>query len=343
MLDHQAVDHRKRATIVPSMARSLLGLFEEKGQSPDRLCRGLGFTYQDLCDHEVLLSYDQVRELVLRALKVSGDPALGLAVGSRQTPVSWGVPGLAMLTCETLGEAMSYGVAHQDEAGALVDHLMQERGRELHIEVLTRNFDLRIESFLIDDALSGAFSVARCLVGPSFRLLRVDLAQQRPANEAAYQRVYRCPVRFDAGCNRITLESHWLNARLPGYDRITCGLVQAQLNTLLTKPIGRHDLVEAVANRVRFGVDALPTQRDVASMVNVSDRTLRRRLGKQAVTYRSLRDGARFERAKDLLLNSDSTVAQIAEMVGYSDARAFRRAFKRWSGLLPTEFRERTE
>ena len=75
-------------------------------------------------------------------------------------------------------------------------------------------------------------------------------------------------------------------------------------------------------------------------MVNVSERTLRRRLGQQETTYRTLRDSTLFERAQDLLGNSDMTVAQVAELVGYSDARAFRRAFKRWSGMLPRAYRE---
>jgi AraC-like DNA-binding protein len=86
-------------------------------------------------------------------------------------------------------------------------------------------------------------------------------------------------------------------------------------------------------------IEAKPTQKELASMLNVSDRTLRRRLGRQETTYRTLRDSTRFERARDLLGNSDMTMAQVAELVGYSDARAFRRAFKRWAGVLPNEFR----
>lgn len=137
----------------------------------------------------------------------------------------------------------------------------------------------------------------------------------------------------------MTIESHWLGARLPGYDRITCGLVREQLNTLLQKPIGRNDLVESLANRLRVGVDERMPQRELAHMVNVSERTLRRRLEAQSVSYRSLRDETRFKRARDLLARTSMTMAQVADAVGYSDARAFRRAFKRWSGQLPAQYR----
>jgi len=329
------------ARIVPFVARSLLRLIEDRGLSPERLCRGLGFTYQDLMDQALLLSHQQVRELILRAQQQLGEPALGLAAGARQTPVSWGVAGLAMLTCETFGDAINYGVAHESEAGAMVDHLVQQHGREVIIEVLPRQFDLQIEAYLVDETMASALAISRYLVGPTFKPLRIDLTQARPAHAEVYRRFYRCPVRFDAGCNRLTFESHWLGTRLPGYDRITCGLVQRQLNKVLAMPIGRHDLVEAVTNRMRFAAATRPGQKDLARMVNISDRTLRRRLVQQDTTYRAISDGARYERARDLLVNSDISIAQVAELVGYSDARAFRRAFKRWTGQLPTEFRAR--
>lgn len=73
--------------------------------------------------------------------------------------------------------------------------------------------------------------------------------------------------------------------------------------------------------------------------MNVSERTLRRRLVAQDASYRGLRDAARYERARDLLINTELSIAEVAQALGYADARSFRRAFKRWSGELPTALR----
>lgn len=329
------------ANLVPNVARALLGLIEERGHAPERLCRGLGFSYQDLLDRELLLSHQQTRTLILRAQELLGDVAIGLAAGARQTPVSWGLPGLAMLTCETFGEAIGYGISHQNDAGAMMDHLFDERGREMHLEVIPRIFDLPIEPYLIEESFASALAVGRCLIGDEFKPSRVDLNFRKPTQTDAYARFFRCPLRFEAGYNRLTFEAHWLGARLPGYDRITCGLLRQQLNAMLKRPVGRHDLVESLSSRIRFGIEDPPTQAELARQVNVSERTLRRRLGEQAVGYRALRDTALYERAKDLLENSTLSLAEVAHAVGYSDARAFRRAFKRWAGQLPTAFRNR--
>lgn len=327
------------ADIVPFLARALLGLMEDRGVPLERLCRGLGFTHTDLLDRHLLLSHQQVRSLILRAQAVTREPALGIACGARQTPVSWGLMGLAMLTCETFGEAIEYSMVRQDAGGAMLHNMFEVRGREAHLDVMPRLFDLEIEPFLVEDNFAGGVAVSRYMVGPEFAPLRIDFAFPRPAHDEVYRRFFHCPVRFDAGRSRMTIESHWLGARLPGYDRITCGLVREQLNTLLHKPIGRNDLVESLANRLRVAVDERTQQRELAHMVNVSERTLRRRLEAQSVSYRALRDETRFERARDLLARTSMTMAQVADAVGYSDARAFRRAFKRWSGTLPTDYR----
>ena len=100
------------ARVVPSMARSLLALAIERGVSPEQLCRGLGFSFQSLHDGSTRMSHQQVRGLILRSLRVFNDPAVALALGARQTPVSWGLPGLVMQTCETFGEAVLLGMSH---------------------------------------------------------------------------------------------------------------------------------------------------------------------------------------------------------------------------------------
>ncbi|WP_417071299.1 AraC family transcriptional regulator [Niveibacterium terrae] len=328
------------ANIVPHAARSLLGLVEDRGKSPERLCRGLGFTYQDLLNRELLLSSHQTRALIVRAQQMLDEPALGLAAGARQTPVSWGVLGLAMLTCETFGEAIAYAQAFQREGGAMADHQFEANDREMFLELRPHAFDMQTETFLIEEAFASALAVGRYLVGRSLNPLRVDFAFERPAHAEVYRRFFHCPVRFGSGINRMSIEAHWLTARLPGYDRISCSLLREQLKTLLTQPIGRPDLMESLANRIRFNIEDGPRQKELATMMNVSDRSLRRRLAQHNTSYRSLRDSTRFERADDLLTNSDMTIAQVAEAVGYADARAFRRAFKRWSGLLPAGYRQ---
>ncbi|ACD59908.1 transcriptional regulator, AraC family [Xanthomonas oryzae pv. oryzae PXO99A] len=77
-----------------------------------------------------------MRALILRARRLLDEPAMGLAAGMRQGPVSCGLTGLAMLTCETVGKAIAYGLGHQHEAGAMMQHLFAQHGPEASIELV---------------------------------------------------------------------------------------------------------------------------------------------------------------------------------------------------------------
>ncbi|MGY8625816.1 AraC family transcriptional regulator [Chromobacterium violaceum] len=327
------------ASIPPTTARSLLGLVEDRGYSPERLCQGLGIRYEDLLSHQLLLSHRQIKVLILRAQELLGELALGLVAGARETPVSWGVTGLVMLTCETLEEAMEYALAKQNEAGTMVQHQASIYGSEMRMQLVSHRFDWEIENYLIDHAMSGAVAVARYLLGPAFKPLRVDLVQAMPAHQALYRQFYDCPVRFAAGSNLLVFDAHWLGARLPGYDRIASQMLRRQLDGLLQLSPGRHQLIETVSNHIRYASVQGADQLAVASMVNVSPRSLRRKLEQQGTHYRHLRDTTRYQTACQLLDNTTLSLAAIAEQLGYADARSFRRAFKRWSGMLPSEYR----
>lgn len=338
---HGLADGANTASIIPTIARSLLGLVEDRGYSPERLCQGLGIRYEDLLSHQLLLSYRQVRALILRAQQLLNEPALGLVAGARETPVSWGVAGLVMLTCETMGEAMGYVLAHQNEAGTLVQLRVSEHGNEVRLHLVSHRYDWEIENYLIDETLAGAVAVARYLLGPDFRPLRIDLAQAQPAHHAQYRRYFGCPVRFGAGSNLMVFETHWLGARLPGYDRIASQVLRRQLDGLLQAVPGRHQLIETVSNHIRYASVQGADQQAVASQINVSSRSLRRKLEQQGTSYRHLRDSTRYQAARELLDNTTLSLTVIAEQLGYADARSFRRAFKRWSGMLPGDYRRR--
>jgi AraC-like DNA-binding protein len=214
----------------------------------------------------------------------------------------------------------------------MLDLVFEDRAGQIAFQVTPHVFDSEIEPFLVEEALGAVYSVGRHLVGGALHPLCVDFAYRRGAPLAAYTRFFRCPVHFDTGVNRLSFDARWLAEPLPGHDPINSALLRRQLETLLPSLAGRDDLVESLSRRIRLNTEERPRQGDLALDVNLSERTLRRKLGQQALSYRRLRDEALFEKARDLLGQSSLTIDEVATAVGYADARAFRRAFKRWSG-----------
>ena len=246
-----------------------------------------------------------------------------------------------MLTCETFGKAIAYGIGHQDDAGAMIDVVFKQDELEMSFEVSSRIFDSRIEAFLVEEAFGSVLSVARHLVGMALIPIRVDFSFAQSGSKAPYAHFFHCPVHFGSASNRLVFDSRWLEYPLLGYDPITSEMLRKQLDSLLAAPTARHELVVSLARHFRAKIEDHPRQIELAHQANLSERTLRRRLDAQAVSYRHLRDEALYEKARDLMANSTLKILEVAQAVGYADARAFRRAFKRWSGQSPSTYRNK--
>lgn len=328
-----------KADLPPGVIRAALHLAGLRGYSPERFCRGLGFSLDDLQNVNMRVSYRQTSLVIRRVQQALGDPALGLSSGSRQTIVSLGLPGLGMLTCRTLGEAISYGTEHLQETGSplLVQYFSD--GRRFFLVAAPRLYDPDLEPYLVEEAFSCCVSIARTLIGPHFNPLRVELSYPTPAHASAYGAFFNCPVHFGMPVTRLVSDATWLDCPLPTYDEFTCPYLRTLLEGLMPKRQEANDLLESIATHLRTHLDEPRALTEAANELNISERTLRRRLAELNVSYRSLVDQAREERSVDLLKRTDMSLSQIALATGFGDVRNFRRAFKRWTGKLPSEVR----
>lgn len=334
-------DAEAAADVPPHVIRQVLQLVASRGHSAERLCKGLGFTPENLCDANFRVSYRQTSLLVRRAMQRWGDPAIGIATGARQTVVCFGLPGLGMLTCATLGEAFQYLIKYQRAAGALTTNEMSILDEHHFVtEVNTRFHDPELEPFFIEEIFVSGVEVSRAMVGSHFRPARLELRYPRPEYAAAYSEYFRCPVIFNAPLNRLICDMAWYHCPLPTHDRYMQDSLQAQIDELLEQETPRNDLVESIMNELRGSIDEVPALARIGKALNLSERTLRRRLAELDTSYQRLVDQVRYECALDLLKRSDMPLIDIAMATGFTDARNFRRAFKRWCGMLPNQIRQ---
>lgn len=134
---------------------------------------------------------------------------------------------------------------------------------------------------------------------------------------------------------------HWLSCELPGWDPYGSDALRQGLSALLTPTGGRDDLLESSLTWLRGRLDISPSLSDLARHLNLGERTLRRRFDALGVSWRELYDRVRCDRALALLQCTALPVDDVASAIGFDDSRAFRRAFKRWTGERPSALRQR--
>ena len=325
----------------PNILVHLTQLALSRGQRCDGWFAGSGLTREQLNDPTLRVSYRQAHSVIRRALQATGEPGLGLAVGRGETLGSFGLLGLAMMTSATFGDAMKVGIAHHRVSGSLVDVSFEVLGpREVALAVWPRFNDAPLLPFLCEELFASSLAIARELAGPGFRPLRLELTYPRPAHVQDYADFFQCELLFGARHNRVVIAAQWLEHPLPSHNPLTAQQALALCTQQHDIEGPQQEVVASVERLLRSHLRHQPRLPDVARMLNMSERSLRRRLAEGGRVFREIHDRVRAERALELLHGGSLSVAEIGLEIGFSDPREFRRAFKRWTGMPPRSARQ---
>jgi AraC-like DNA-binding protein len=328
-------------TIPPNILVRLTGMAAEQGIDSSPWFAGLGLDSMQIAEPATHVSYRQARLVIGRALQSMGRASLGLQAGRDEKLGSFGLLGLAMMTSQNFGEAMRVGIENHKISGALLDVTYEPLSeREVALVAWPRFGESALLPFLCEELFASSFAVGRELVGPALRPLRLELAYPKPAYAQEYASLFHCEIHFGMRINQIVLDARWLAHPLPGYNPLTARQALA-LCTQQLPPSGNgsEEIVAAVERQLRRNLREHPRLPEVARTLNLSERSLRRKLAGSGRVFREIHDRVRAERALELLQARLLSVAEIGCELGFSDPREFRRAFKRWTGMPPQDAR----
>jgi AraC-like DNA-binding protein len=261
-------------------------------------------------------------------------------------------------------ESLGMRIAIETPIGAfpLIDYLVLSSETAGHaLEQLARYFRLVASAVALEfrhdketirvsyEGPSGSmqyeFGITLCLLhlrretDKRFRAESVSLVH-RPDNLGDMEEVLGSPVRPGAAWNGWTMTREMWNLPLRRRDPILRGLLEQQASDMLRRlpAIGgaAFEVRQALVSRVVGGDTRIEA---VARDLAVSVRSLQRRLSAEGHSYHALVDETRKEAAGQYLIASSMSIGEVGFLLGYSEAAAFHRAFKRWSGMTPQDFR----
>ncbi|WP_432754233.1 AraC family transcriptional regulator [Pseudomonas sp. WMBT8] len=330
--------HYELALVSPFLLQTLGQVVAQKGANAEHLCRGLGFTLADLEDPALRISYRQAVAMIQRALKILPEQGLGLCVGNQNVLGTLGLLGHVISLCKTLRDAFAVGERHQHTSGGIATSRTHEGTQEVMVDVECLLPYAEVQVFAAEEFFASLMIYGRTLVGSEFKPLRMEFMHAPPVYAGEYQRLFGDDVRFGCLHNRMVLETRWLDVPLPNHHalalRQAIGLLELESAELHRK----MDLIQAVERAISRDLQGSQLEK-VARDLNMSGRTLRRRLTDHGLTFEALLEQVRRSRTMGLLGNPGLSIERITQEVGYSDVRSFRRAFKRWTGLSPSAFR----
>lgn len=251
----------------------------------------------------------------------------------------FGALGLALKTASTLRDALLRLVRY---ILVISDTLEYELRDEVGggVFTLSRPSHRRGAQLANECALAAVVSITRQITASEVTPLFVSFRHPRPASDEPHRSFFGCPIRFEDRVNALHLDDETLETRTRLGDEGLSAFILARLDELRDETQDRT-LEARVYTAVTDSLpDGRPSKTQIARRLGMSERTLHRRLAAHGQTFQSIASRAQREVAESLLVNQDTSLAEVAFLTGFSDQSAFSRAFKGWTGTTPLTFRE---
>jgi AraC-like DNA-binding protein len=329
--------------LVPaSYAARFVTMLEARGVDSERVLAGTGYTRAQLDDPTMRMPIAVVADMLVTGTEITGDPSLGLELGLGLKASSHGQLGFALITCNSLGEAL-----------AVSERYMELRASPWGIRMIIEG-DTAIMRFVEGVSVgAGRAVVLEAVLGAVIRLGEFMLGEPfthpdiefwsdspEPPHHARFRdRVPR--VRYNCKTIEARFPARWLARPLVLCEPIANREAISALENERRLLDPSEDLVARTRALLSDPANRFPDLEQVAGRLGVASRTLRRQLSKRDTTFQALRDELRRAHAITLLEQSAVGIDQVARELGYADAATFVRAFHRWTGESPSAYRRR--
>jgi AraC-like DNA-binding protein len=333
----------REGTVLTVSSRALIAACERLGVDTDTLLRTVGIRRETLEDPDARLQNREAGALWAKAYELSGDPVLSLHVAEACPLGAYKVIDYMGANARTVGEAFRYSARYFPLINTAVRLTIDESGDPVTFDVAGESGPAGVSRPYAEYCLAAFVLHVRAATGVAFELRRVTFTHRLPPDVSEHERVFGCPVRFEAEHNRLYLDRAAWEARTSAAHSGVLAVLAEHADLLLSRLPCGPDLIErtrrAIGGRLRGGD---PSLESVARELGMSERSLQRHLRELGYTYAALADEVREATARLYLEQPDIALAEIGYLLGFADQSTFNRAFKRWTGCTPGQARTDT-
>jgi AraC-like DNA-binding protein len=312
---------------------------QERSVSPEAVLRRAGLPPALLRNEGALLTTAQLFEFWRAVAEVSGDPAIGLSLGSEDRTERLDLVALAALSASSFRDALARAARYKQLCCP----------EEIHVNIRDGECAVQFRWLLAEDVepwvltdlcFAWIATMAAKGTGGGVRPHRVEL-KRAAGNRQLYESHFGCRTLFNAPENALIFRAADLDRPFLTHNADLLAILAPQLDAELADRDGRQDVRDHVKGVLRrLLASGRPELRNVARELGSSSRTLQRQLADLGVTYQQVLEAARREIATQYLVHSSLELSDIAYLLGYEDSNSFFRAFHRWEGVPPGRWRD---
>jgi len=320
---------------------SILGsLLYEKGIAERQLLRGTGVSVADIHGG---ISFDStaLNTLFSNALELSAEPHLGLKVGSKIDLPSQGIFGYALMTSSTVGDALRLLVRYNRAILPSIQIELEQDRDGLQVITHTEHLPSKLGRFYSELLYAAILASRHILSDVATTSFSLELDYAPPQDYGLYQKLFGSRVRFNSRRRVLSFDQESLALAISTANPLAQDLLQRECDRMLPSDIHRGIVTARVQRILLQAGSEFPNCAAMAKKLHKSESTLQRHLAKEGTKYQLQLDSVRYRLANEYLVGTALPVAEIAGLLGFSDAVNFRRSFRRWSGTTPSHARDK--
>jgi len=333
-------DYTMHSSTITSWARLVWAALKSYECDPDAVFEEAGLDPSALGDANARYPVSRMVRLWELAEVKTRDPCFGLVAASYWHPTTWHALGYSWLASKTLKEAFERVARYSAIITDVAEMKFEESPQNFRFAIASRSTELIPPAITIDAGLATMVYMCRNNYGEDFKPLLVTLTHEDKGCFDKFAGFFRATVQYSATENALYLDKEELTRPLATAN-VELARANDQVIVAYLAKFNRNAIIMRVKDRL---IAQLPsgnvTEESVAEALNLSLRSLQRKLREEGTTYKQVLDETRRALAEKYIEGSVLTLNEIAYLLGFAEPSSFSRSFRRWNGVSPSSYRD---
>jgi len=334
----------ERADFTPSLSPRFVtyirDYLRDRNISPEEIFVNCGIALAHGQENDAAIPVEQISRLFECAALATENPSMGLTMGKDFHFESSSLLIVSVMSAPSVREGLSFLAAYDRyiDSGITTRFHVDEQEAHFTANLLHENAHqmAQINEYLLSFLMQMLSTATRCPVP----VKSVSFCHAVSPDLAALETFFGTRVTLGAPENTLTFLAEYLDIPFQTSNRVLFKVLTNALKSLFSIGSDRNGFIDMVCRQMMIGSDNNISAEKIAERLNMSPRTLRRRLADEGYSFQEAKSLARERRAKYLLANSSASLTEIAYELGYSELSAFSRAFRAWVGETPQAYRD---